>query len=73
MAVKKGYDELVGRAVTDGDFRKKLMSDPEVTIAEEGYEVSEDVIAKLKAIDPEAAEAAAKDIDDKFGAGKAAT
>jgi hypothetical protein len=56
----KGKDELIGRAVVDADFRKRLLTDPEGVIASEGYEVEPDVIEKIKQLDPDAAEAAAK-------------
>jgi hypothetical protein len=63
----KGYEEMIGRAVTDATFRAQLLSDPKATLAKEGYTVAPEVIAKLEAIDAAAAEAAAKDLEQKFG------
>ena len=61
------YEDMIGRAVTDPDFRKRLLTDPETTIRVEGYEVSAEVLQQIKAIDPEAAEAAAREIDHAVG------
>lgn len=69
---KKGYEEMVGRAITDAEFRGKLLKDPKGTIATEGYEVSADIMAKLEAIDENAANAAVSDLQAKFGDQKAA-
>ncbi len=33
----KGYDEFVGRAVNDAEFRKRLLKDPVGVIEAEGY------------------------------------
>ncbi len=67
MPQKKGYNELVGQAIIDADFRKKLLADPEQVIADEGYEIDQAVVDKLKAIDPVAAEAAVSKLEENFG------
>lgn len=56
----KGKQELIGRAVVDADFRKRLLADPEGVIQAEGYEVGPEVIEQIKSMDPAAAESAAK-------------
>ena len=67
MPEKKGYNELVGRAIIDADFRKKLLADPEQVIAAEEFEIEQAVVDKLKAIDPVAAEAAVAKLEENFG------
>lgn len=67
MPKKKGYNELVGQAIIDADFRKKLLADPEGLIQAEGFEIDQAIIDKLKAIDPVAAEAAVAKLEENFG------
>ena len=55
---KKNQDDLIGRAVIDPEFRRRLLADPEGTIAAGDYEVSPAFLTQLKTIDPDAAEAA---------------
>lgn len=66
------YQKAIGRAVTDASFRARLLKTPRQTLAKEGYVVEDALIAKLEAVDPAAAEAAAKDLEHKFGDGKSA-
>jgi len=70
---KKGYDELVGRAVNNPKFRARLLKDPEGVIADEGFDVPADVIETLKNIDPDTAEAAIKAAEASVGDRRAAT
>lgn len=72
MTNQKSINELIGRAVTDPDFRMRLFDDPERTLAEEGYELSPEMLEKLKSIDVEAAEAAVNQLDDAFAGRSAA-
>jgi hypothetical protein len=65
MAIR-GREELIGRAVTDPDFRKRLLEDPDGTIRAEGFQIDAETLAKLKQIDPVAAEEAAKNLDETF-------
>ncbi len=69
----KGKEALFGRAVIDPDFRKRLLNDPEGTIAAEGYTVEQEVVDQLKAMDAEAAEAAAQNVDEAFAERRAAS
>ena len=48
MATEKEIHELVGRAVVDADFRKKLMADPENTVKEAGYDLTDEQLKALK-------------------------
>jgi hypothetical protein len=59
MDSNKTIQELIGRAVTDPDFRMRLFNDPEGTIAAEGYNVA-------------AAEAAINQLDEAFAGRTAA-
>lgn len=69
----KGKEELIGRAVVDADFRKRLLEDPDAVIAAEGYEIDAATLEQIKSVDPDAAEAATGDIDAAFSDRKAAT
>lgn len=64
--MSKGLNELIGRAVTDPDFRQQLLTDPEGTVKAGGYEIPTETMDQLKQIDPSAAEAAAKNLDETF-------
>ena len=48
MATEKEIHELVGRAVVDAEFRKKLMADPENTVKEAGYDLTDEQLKALK-------------------------
>ena len=48
MATQKEIHELVGRAVVDADFRKKLIADPEGTVKEAGYSLTDEQLKALK-------------------------
>jgi hypothetical protein len=48
MATEKELYELIGRAVADGEFRKKLMADPQAAAQELGYTLTEEQLASLK-------------------------
>lgn len=50
--------ELIGRAIQDSEFRRMLLSDPQAVAASTGYELDEDQIEALLALDPEQVEAA---------------
>ena len=60
----KGKDALIGRAVTDPDFRRRLLENPEQTIQQEGYEIPAELVEQLKNLDADAAEAATRDLED---------
>jgi hypothetical protein len=58
MTDNNGKAELLQRLMTDADFRRRLLSDPEGVIAAEGYIIDPAVIDQLKSLDVAAAEAA---------------
>jgi Ribosomally synthesized peptide prototyped by Frankia Franean1_4349. len=48
MATEEEMYSMIGRAVVDAEFRKKLMEDPEAAAKEAGYTVSAEQVATLK-------------------------
>jgi len=63
MATEKEFHELIGRAITDREFRAKVLEDLEKAVQEAGYELTEEQMAALKAID---LKSAAKDLDKRI-------
>lgn len=63
--------ELVGRAVQDPEFRRRLLTDPATAIEGTGYELDQDQIDALTALDAGAVERAVEalvgDGDTKYG------
>ena len=47
MATQKEMHELIGRAVVDTDFRKKLMANPENAVKEAGFNLTEEQFKEL--------------------------
>ena len=59
--MKKSEQDLIGRAVTDADFRRRLLADPDGTIASEDYAISDEMRQQIKdaaASSPDAIDAA---------------
>ena len=52
---RKDLERLIGRAVLDPKFRESLFADPENAIREAGFDLSDEEMAALKAIDPQQA------------------
>lgn len=50
--------ELIGRAVQDADFRRRLLDDPEAAVMAEGYQLEPEQIEALKRLDARAVDAA---------------
>ena len=48
--------ELVGRAIQDPEFRRRLLSDPEGVARDGGWELSSDQVQALRDLDPQAVE-----------------
>ena len=51
MATEKEMYELVGRAVVDADFRRKIIADPGKAAEEAGYALTDAQAAALKSAD----------------------
>ena len=64
---KKHLERMVGRALLDPKFRERLFSDPERTIREEGFELTEDQMAALSKLDRQKAESAIEELDQVMG------
>lgn len=62
--------EIIGRAIADEDFRKRLFSEPANTLADAGVEVDDDTLKQLEALDLETVERMLEAAGDQ--AGKAA-
>lgn len=63
MATEKEFYELIGRAIADREFRAKVLEDLEKAVQEAGYELTEEQMAALKAVD---LKSAAKDLDKRI-------
>lgn len=50
--------DIIGRAVQDAEFRRRLLTDPRGTAAEAGYDLDHQQIQALQNLDSEAIEAA---------------
>jgi hypothetical protein len=48
MATQEQINELIGRMVTDGEFRDQLMADPKAAVEGAGYELSSEQLAQLE-------------------------
>ena len=51
MATEKEMYELIGRAVVDAEFRKKLLADTEKAAKEAGYTLTAEQVAALKSVE----------------------
>ena len=51
MATEKEMYELIGRAVADAEFRKKLTANPEEAAKEAGYTLTDEQLEALKSED----------------------
>ncbi len=51
MATEKELEELLGRALTDEEFRARLFDDPQQAARDAGYELTAEQLATLKSID----------------------
>jgi hypothetical protein len=63
MATEKEIYELIGRIVADPAFRASVLEDPEKTIKEAGFDLTEKQLEGLKATDLKAISA---DLDDRL-------
>jgi hypothetical protein len=61
---KKAVQEVIGKAVTDSEFREALFANPDEALA--GYELTEDEIAALKSVDAETMESFAGSLDERI-------
>lgn len=62
--------ELIGRAVQDPDFRRRLLADPRKAVADEGYELDQEQIEALQELDPEAVDRAIESLVGELDSSK---
>jgi hypothetical protein len=70
---KKSVEELIGRALTDKEFRDRLLASPEATLDAEGYDVAPEVIEAIKSSNPDEVNAVAQGLENQLANRKAAT
>ncbi len=63
MATEQEFHELIGRTIADPELRAQVLEDPEKAVQEAGYELTEEQLAFLKAID---LESVSGDLDKRF-------
>ena len=61
---KEALQAVIGKAVMDSEFREALFADPDQAL--EGYELTEEEVAALKAIDAETMESFAGSLDERI-------
>jgi len=64
---KEAVERIIGKAVTDSKFREALFASPDKTL--EGYELTAEELAALKAIDFETMESMAGTLDERISKG----
>jgi hypothetical protein len=61
---KEAVQAVIGKAVTETEFRELLFANPDEAL--EGYELTDEEMAALKAIDAETMESFAGDLDERI-------
>jgi hypothetical protein len=61
---KEALQAVIGKAVMDSEFREALFADPDQAL--EGYELTEEEVAALKAVDAETMESFAGSLDERI-------
>ncbi len=60
------FNEILGRALVDVDFQKRLLDNPEKALRDEGIEPTEDLIAQLKQLDAKKMQSAMRMLERRF-------
>lgn len=68
-----GTDELIGRVMSDAEFRTKLLEKPEETLRAEGYDASPETIEAIRGVSSADIDALARDFERVSSARKAAS
>jgi hypothetical protein len=63
---KKDLSDLIGRAASDENFRKDLLSDPEDVARREGYQLSPQEMATLRQMSTEGEQAFSRGLDERL-------
>jgi len=61
---KEALQAVIGRAVSDDEFRKAFFANPDKALT--GYDLTEDEVAALKDIDAESMEALSGGLDERI-------
>ena len=61
---KEAVEAIVGKAVVDSQFREALFADPDEALG--GYDLTQEEVAALKAIDAETMESFAGTLDERI-------
>lgn len=61
---KEAVESVIGRAVLEGQFREARFADPDEALG--GYELAEEEVSALRAIDAETMEALAGTLDERI-------
>jgi hypothetical protein len=61
---KEAVQTVIGKAVTDSEFREELFANPDQALA--GYDLTEEEIAGLKSIDAETLESVAGPLEERL-------
>jgi hypothetical protein len=69
MAEKDDLRGVAGKALSDLDFRKKLMEDPESAVKEAGFDLSGEQMKALKSMDKKAFEGSMEELDKRLTMG----
>jgi hypothetical protein len=48
MATEQEMNELLGRMITDGEFRSRMMEDPKAAVEEAGYDLTSEQLSQLE-------------------------
>ena len=60
------FNEILGRALVDVDFQKRLLDNPEKALRDEGIEPTEDLIAQLKQLDAKKMQSVMRMLERRF-------
>ena len=63
---QREIQRLIGKALIDELFRRRLLSDPEEAVRSHGFDLTEEELAALKARDRAEAEALATEMDQRL-------
>ena len=60
------FNEILGRALVDVDFQKRLLDNPEKALRDEGIEPAEDLLAQLKQLDAKKMQSVMRMLERRF-------
>ncbi|MEW5985240.1 MAG: Franean1_4349 family RiPP [Chloroflexota bacterium] len=66
MASTEQIQNIIGEAITNEEFRSRLIEDPAAAVREYGYELSEDQVNQLVNLDKEEIEGLLSDVEERL-------